>query len=156
MTIAVRVANYLIEQNADYDVVTHPHSSSSMETAQLAHVPGSRVAKSVLLEDDRGYLLAVLPASCKLDLSELHRQTNRNLDFANEYELEALFEDCEPGAVPPLGSIYDMETIVDDRLAEQSDIYFESGDHEQLIHVSGETFEALMGDVQHTGFSRHL
>jgi Ala-tRNA(Pro) deacylase len=156
MTIASRVRDYLTEQDADFNIVTHPHSSTSMETAQLAHVPGDLIAKSVVLEDDRGYLLAVLPASFKVDLVELHRQTNRNLGLATEYEIGALFEDCEPGAVPPLGGVYEMETIVDESLAEQSDIYFEAGDHEQLIHVSAETFESLMGDAQHSEFSRHL
>jgi Ala-tRNA(Pro) deacylase len=127
-----------------------------MESAQLAHVPGDRIAKSVVLEDERGYLLAVLPASCRVDLGELHRQTRRNLGLATEYELGALFEDCEPGAVPPLGPAYDLETIVDETLAEQPDIYFEAGDHEQLVHVSAEAFETLLGEAQHTDFSRHM
>ena len=156
MSIASRVKDYLREQDADFEVVPHPHSSTSMESAQLAHVPGDRIAKSVVLEDDRGYLLAVLPASCKVDLGELHRQTNRSLGLATEYEIGALFEDCEPGAVPPFGGVYNLETIIDDSLAEQSDIYFEAGDHEQLIHVSAETFESLMGEAQHSEFSRHL
>jgi Ala-tRNA(Pro) deacylase len=156
MAVASRLVNYLVEQDADYAIVSHPHSSSSMESAEFAHIPGDRIAKSVVLEDERGYLLAVLPASCRVDLGELHRQTNRNLDLATEYELEALFEDCEPGAVPPFGGIYEMDTIIDDSLAEQTDIYFESGDHERLIHVSAETFEALTGDAQHSQFSRHL
>jgi Ala-tRNA(Pro) deacylase len=156
MTIATRLVNYLVEQDADYDVLAHPHSSSSLETAQSAHVPGDMVAKCVVLEDDGGYLLAVLPASCRVDLAQLHRQTRRRLGLATEQEIEALFRDCEPGAVPPFGNIYQMETIVDEALAEQSDIYFEAGDHEQLVHVSAETFEALMGDAQHTEFSRHM
>lgn len=153
MSIAHRLSDYLTEQDADYEVLRHPHSSTSMESAQLAHVPGDRIAKSVVLEDDRGYVLAVLPASCKVDIGELHRLTNRNLGLATEYELSALFEDCEPGAVPPFGSVYELETIVDESLVEQSDIYFEAGDHERLIHVSAETFENLLGEVQHSEFS---
>ena len=156
MTMANRVANYLVEQDADFDLLDHPHSATSMESAQLAHVPGDRIAKSVVLEDDRGYLLAVLPANCRVDLGELHRQTQRSLGLATEYELGALFEDCEPGAVPPLGPAYDIETIIDDTLAEQPDIYFEAGDHEQLVHVSAETFGTLLGEVQYTDFSQRL
>jgi Ala-tRNA(Pro) deacylase len=156
MTMARRLQSYLVEQDADYDVVKHPHSATSLESAQLAHVPGDRIAKSVVLGDDRGYLLAVLPASCRVDLGELHRQTNRKLGLVTEYELGALFEDCEPGAVPPFGQVYDLDVLIDDSLAEQSDIYFEAGDHEQLVHVSGETFEDLVGEAQHAHFSRHL
>ena len=152
MPIAHRVSEYLAEQDADFDIIRHPHSSTSIESAQLAHVPGNRIAKSVVLGDERGYLLAVLPASARVDLGELHRQTNRNLGLASEYELGALFDDCEPGAVPPFGNVYNMDTIVDESLVEQSDIYFEAGDHERLIHVSAETFENLLGDVQHSEF----
>ncbi len=156
MTIAYRISEYLTEQDADYEILDHPHSSTSMETAQVSHVPGDRIAKTVVLEDDRGYLLAVLPASCRVDLGELHRQTNRNLGLASEYELGALFDDCEPGAVPPFGGIYDLDTIVDESLSEQSDVYFEAGDHERLIRVSAETFEVLLGEAQHSEFSRPL
>jgi len=156
MTIATRVSDYLTEQDADFEIVDHPHSASSMESAQLAHVPGDRIAKSVVLGDDRGYMLAVLPASCRVDLGEIHRQTNRNLGLVTEYELDALFDDCEPGAVPPFGNVYDIDTIVDDNLVEQSDIYFEAGDHERLIHVSTETFENLLVDAQHSEFTRHV
>ncbi|HHO69767.1 MAG TPA: YbaK/EbsC family protein [Gammaproteobacteria bacterium] len=156
MTVATRVASCLVGQDVDFEVVDHPHTATSLETAQLAHVPGDRLAKSVVLEDEQGYLLAVLPASHRLDLGELHRQTRRSLGLATEPELAALFEDCEPGAVPPLGFAYDVETIVDESLAEQPDVYFEAGDHEHLIHVSGETFEALMGGAQHAPISHHL
>ncbi len=156
MTIAYRVSEYLAEQDADYEILDHPHSSTSLETAQLSHVPGDLIAKTVVLEDDRGYLLAVLPASCRVDLSELHRQTNRNLGLATEYELGALFDDCEPGAVPPFGGIYDLDTIVDESITGQSDVYFEAGDHEQLIRVSSETFDVLLGEAQHSEFSRPL
>ncbi len=155
MSIANRVSDYLAEQDADFEILPHPHSSTSLESAQLAHVPGNCIAKSVVLGDERGYLLAVLPASCRVDLGELHRQTNRNLGLATEQELGALFEDCEPGAVPPFGNVYDLDTIVDESLVEQSDIYFEAGDHESLVHVSAETFEALLADARHSEFIRH-
>ncbi len=156
MSIANRVSEYLAEQGADFDILSHPHSSTSLESAQLAHVAGQRIAKSVVLGDERGYLLAVLPASCRVDLGELHRLTNRNLGLATEQEVGALFEDCEPGAVPPFGNVYDMDTIVDESLVEQSDIYFEAGDHECLVHVSAETFENLLADAHHTEFICHM
>jgi Ala-tRNA(Pro) deacylase len=45
--------------------------------------------------------------------------------------------------------------VVDDAIAEQPDIFFEAGDHEQLIHVSAETFQALLGDnIQRGRFSQ--
>ena len=154
MAIAMTVSNYLAEHGVDYDILSHPHTSTSSESAEVSHVPGMRLAKSVVLQDDQGYLMVVLPSNRKVDLAELHRQMKRNLGLATENELGTLFMDCEIGALPALGPAYGIETVVDDALAEQSDIYFEAGDHEQLIHVTAETFSNLLGDmVWHGRFS---
>ena len=154
MAIASTVSNYLAEHDVAYDVLTHPHTATSGESAQAAHVPGTRLAKSVVLEDEQGYLMVVLPSNRQINLGELHRQLNRNLGLATEGELGSLFNDCEIGALPAMGPAYGMETVVDDELAEQSDIYFEAGDHEQLIHVSAETFQTLLGEsARHDRFS---
>ena len=156
MPIAKTLSRYLIEREVPYDVIAHPQTVSSMETAQAVGVPGDRVAKTVVLEDEQGYVLAVVPATHRVDLGELHRQLNRNLGLATEAELARLFEDCELGAIPAVGPAYGMETVVDDRLAEQPDVYFEGGDHEQLVHVTGETFDMLLGDAPHSRFSYHV
>ena len=154
MAIATTVSNYLAENDVAYDVLTHPHTATSGESAEAAHVPGTRLAKSVVLEDDHGYLMVVLPSNRQVNLGELHRQLNRNLGLATEGELGSLFSDCEIGALPAVGPAYGMETVVDDALAEQSDIYFEAGDHEQLIHVTAETFQSLLGEeARHGRFS---
>ena len=154
MAIASTVSNYLRAQDVEYDVLTHPHTATSGESAQAAHVPGSRLAKSVILEDEQGYLMVVLPSTRQVNMQELHRQLNRNLVLATEYELGGLFADCEIGALPPIGSAYGVETVVDDTIAEQPDIFFEAGDHEQLIHVSAETFQTLLGErIQRGCFS---
>jgi Ala-tRNA(Pro) deacylase len=154
MSIAMTVSDYLAEHDVAYDVLTHPHTATSGETAEASHVPGTRLAKSVILGDDMGYLMVVLPSNRQVDLGELHRQLNRKLGLVTESELGRLFTDCETGALPAMGPAYGLETVVDDLLAEQPDIYFEAGDHEQLIHVSAETFQMLLGDrIQHGQFS---
>ena len=154
MSIAIKLSDFLAEHDVEYDVLTHAHTTNSGETAKSSHVPGARLAKSVVLEDDLGYLMVVLPASRQVDLGELHRTLNRNLGLAMESELGHLFDDCEIGALPAIGPAYGVETIVDDALAEQPDVYFEAGDHEQLIHVSAEVFQTLLGeDTRHGQFS---
>jgi Ala-tRNA(Pro) deacylase len=154
MAIASTVSRYLAEYDVPYVVMGHPHTATSAESASVAHVPGKLLAKSVVLEDAEGYLMVVLPASRRLDLGELQRQLKRRLELANEYELGSLFSDCETGALPAIGPAYGLETLVDDALAEQPEIYFEAGDHEQLIHVSAEVFETLMGETtRHGNFS---
>ena len=110
MAIAHRIEDYMMQYGVQYDVVTHPHSRSSMETAELAQVPGDRLAKSVVLEDEDGFLMAVLPSTRHVRLGRLSQELNRRFRLATEEEIGALFEDCERGAIPPLGSAYGMYT----------------------------------------------
>ena len=63
MAIALSIETFLRQHNINYELVSHPRSVSSMRIAELAHVPGAQLAKSVLLEDESGYLMAVIPST---------------------------------------------------------------------------------------------
>lgn len=157
MPIATAVQEYLDRKHVNYDVLVHPPTHNAAHTAELAHVPGDQLAKAVVLEDDNGYLMAVLPASHKLDLQALGRELQRDeLTFADERELTTLFKDCERGAVPPLGPSYDIETVLDRSLADAPEIYFEAGDHLTLIRLKGVEFRRLMDNVPQRSISHHL
>ncbi len=155
MAIAITLEKYLQKQGVEYDIMAHPRSYTSMETAQISHVPGDRLAKSVLVRDGQGYLVAVVPATHRLDLGRLGRLLDRHVELASETEIGALFGDCDYGAIPPCGSAYGVETVVDDALMRQNEVWFEAGDHEELIHVAGEAFDTLMGSAEHAEISRH-
>ena len=155
MAIAMTISDYLADHDVSYDVLTHSYTLTSSESAQASHVPGSRLAKSVVVEDEDGYLLVVLPADRRVDFGELRRLLHRNLGLATERELVRLFRDCELGALPAIGPAYGIETLVDDAIAEQSEVYFEAGDHEQLIRVTHEGFNTLMGEGIHHGHFSH-
>lgn len=147
MSIAASVATYLSQAGIPYEVIAHPRTSDSTHSAQAAHVPGDQLAKCVMLEDDDGYLMAVLPATRHVDLGALHRRFGRELGLATESELDLLFRDCAQGAMPPLGDAYGIDAIVDQSLIGVQDVYFEAGDHCALVHVSGNDFLKLMGDA---------
>ena len=153
MSIAASVERHLNQLGVQYDVIPHHHTSNSTYTAQAAHVPGEQVAKCVMLEDDQGYVMAVLPATRKVDFDALHRRLGRDLELATESELAGMFTDCELGAIPPLGDAYGIDAIVDKSLLGKQDIYFESGDHSGLVHVSGADFLRLMGDAPRDAIS---
>jgi Ala-tRNA(Pro) deacylase len=156
MTIASKVRDYLAQRGVKYELVPHAHSQSSMETAELAHIPGNRLAKSVMLEDDDGFVMAVLPSTCHVRLGELSRELNRKLRLATEKELPAVFGDCELGAIPPIGPAYGVTTVVDESLAEEPEIYFEAGDHQQLIRMKRDDFIALMDRTQQARFAARM
>ena len=155
MTIARRLKSYLDEQGLAYEILPHRRTTNSLDTAHAAHVPRNRVAKAVLLEDERGYMMAIVPASRRIAFDRIEQQLGRSLELASETDLEHLFIDCEFGAVPPIGDAYGIPTLIDDELLAARDVYFEAGDHEDLVHMDGATFAVLLGRAKHGQISRH-
>jgi Ala-tRNA(Pro) deacylase len=154
MTIATTVSRALTENGTHYDLLPHPRTGSSHETAQAAHVPDDHMAKAVMLVDTKGYLMVVLPGDQWVNLDRVNTELNRDFDLVTEEELDTLFSDCARGAIPPLGELYGIDTVMDDGLTSLSRVYFESGDHEQLIQLDGEQFRQLMRGVRHGYFGQ--
>jgi Ala-tRNA(Pro) deacylase len=154
VSFAERSKCYIESHGVDYETRAHPHSSSSLETARKARVSPECLAKCVLLEDERGYLLAILASSRRIDRRALRRQLGRELELASEAELALVFADCEPGAVPAMGPAYGLPVLIDDSLDARSDLYFESGNHEELIQMQQRDFMQLLAGARRAHFSR--
>lgn len=152
MAVAASVKRYLDQQGIAYELVPHPRTASSRESAQAAHVREDHIAKAVILKDEQGYLMAVIPADRWLKLHAVGEALNRPLELATEAETEGLFPDCRLGAIPPLGRFYGLETVLDEALTSLANVYLEAGDHEHLIHVSGEQFHALLSGARRGHF----
>jgi len=154
MVVAITLQHYLDRLGVDYEVVAHPYAETGLDTAERAQIPANKLAKSIMLEDEGGYLMAVCAASRRIKLGDLYREINRRLEFANESELADVLGDCALGAVPPVGDLYGIDVVVDLELFMQPDVYFEAGDHEDLIHVSADNFQKLMSNAEHASFSK--
>src|SRR5438552_17804642 len=116
MGIAITLQEYLSDQGIDYEVMAHERSNSSLHTVEASHVPRDRLAKGVVLTREGGYVMAILPASCKVRLDAVAQMVQCSVGLATEDEISSLFPDCETGAVPPIGAAYALDCIVDDDL----------------------------------------
>jgi len=153
MTIAVRLQRYLDSQGVSYDAIPHPRATTSAGSAHAAHVPGTHVAKPVVVHHEDGYVLAIVPSTHRVELGSLRDILGRHLGLATEAEIDRLFDDCETGAVPPIGAAYGLPVLVDESLDGAADLFFEGGDHRTLVHVRGDAFRALTKDARRARFS---
>ena len=153
MSIANMLKEYLDHHEVNYELLDHRYSTNSMEAASNARVPPEKIAKCVMLADEGGYVMAVCPASRRIKLGDLYREINRRLVFAKEDELVDVLMDCSPGAVPPIGDAYNIEVVLDEELLDESDVYFEAGNHEELIHVAADAFDTLMRNADRASFT---
>lgn len=155
MNIAPTLAKQLASLDIAYDVIHHPYSDSNLNSANAAHIPSSKMVKPVIFEDDKGYVMALVPADRHVKIRELNMHMNRHMGLATESEIDQLFADCELGAIPPVGDAYGMQTVVDSHLDNCNNVYIEAGNHTDLLHLSGRSFKKLMANAQHASICIH-
>lgn len=153
MTISTKLRNYMNRCGVAFEEVPHAFAFQPSKAAEATHIPGRRVAKAVLVRAGQEYMLAVVPSSKHVALDHLGRWLGRDVRLAEEQESAKLFEDCELGAMPPIGAAFGIETILDDDVMASDDIYFEGGDHRTLVHVGGPDWRRLQAGAGHCALS---
>ncbi|MBY0401372.1 YbaK/EbsC family protein [Myxococcota bacterium] len=153
MAISKRLEEFLEASGLPYEIRPHARSLHSAQTARRSRVSPDRLAKPVLLADEYGYLIALLPAARRIDLDRLGAQLHRELELASEAEIDGLFRDCEPGALPGLGQPWEIPTVYDESLVGLPEVYFEAGGHDDLVRMRGPDYLALLAPALHGSFS---
>jgi Ala-tRNA(Pro) deacylase len=156
MAISATLQQHLVQRHIEYDLVPHPATLSAMPTAEACHVPGDRLAKGVVVRTGEGYVLAVLPATHRINREDLKKQLGEDFTLATEDELDQLFGDCARGAVPAVGECYGLDVVMEDRIREEPEVYFEAGDHTTVVHVSQAQYAQLTGNAPHGRFGTHI
>jgi Ala-tRNA(Pro) deacylase len=157
MSMPARLSNYLQRCGARYELCSHPHSRSSAETARAAHVTPHQLTKSVVLEDERGCVMAVVPADAQVNVGALARMLGREtLHLSDEERIAEMFSDCDLGAVPAVGMAWGMETVVDDEIDASPEVYVEAGDHEMLLRMSRDQFRDMMREARRGHFCKPM
>ena len=153
MAMAPSLQTYLADRGVTYDLIPHELTTSSQDTVETSHVPADRLAKGILVRDRQGYLLAVLPASRHIQISDIRTDLGDQVGLASEDEVSAVFWDCARGAIPPFGECYGLEVIVDTHIDQQPELYCEAGDHMTLVRVSQAEFAKLNRLARHGAFT---
>jgi HD-like signal output (HDOD) protein/prolyl-tRNA editing enzyme YbaK/EbsC (Cys-tRNA(Pro) deacylase) len=134
---------FLERMNLPYALIRHPSTSSLLEAAEGIGIPMSRLARAVILADQQGLVMAVLPGDHLLDFDALTRRLGRRLRPVSLDRIASRFADCAPGSIPPVAAPYDFEAVVDERLADLDAVYLEPGSHDTLLCLEGRDFQSL-------------
>ncbi len=138
------VIEFLKKAGVKYEVKEHKPTFSAQSMAAAEHEPGRFVAKPVIVKADGKYVMCVLSANLKIDLKALKEQMGaKSVELADEDQIGKLFGDCELGAEPPFGNLYDMPTIMDKALEKDDHILFQGGTHEKAISISMADYRKL-------------
>ncbi len=144
MAVAEKVKKYLDERGITYETVSHPETFSTSAEARAVGVIAGHVAKTLVIKVRDGEVLAVLPASERIDIHKLRDLVGDNrARLATEDEMGVEFTEFELGAVPPIGDLFGATVYMDQRLERSSEIIFAGGTHRDSVKVSGEDFLKL-------------
>lgn len=131
-----KLRKFLDSHHIKYLIITHSLAYTAQGIAALTHVSGKKLAKTVIVKIDGILAMAVVPASLHVDLDQLRSLTGaQTVEVASEQEFKDAFPDCETGAMPPFGNLYDMQVYADESLAESEEITFNAGTHHELLRM---------------------
>jgi len=132
-----KLRSFLDSNNIKYMVLSHSLAYTAQGIAALAHVSGKKLAKTVIVKIDGILAMAVIPASLHVNLELLRSLTGAQIvEIASEADFKNAFPDCETGAMPPFGNLYDMPVYADSSLAENEEITFSAGTHRELVRMN--------------------
>jgi len=133
----MNVQSFLDEMGVRYRTSQHPIAYTAQDLASAEHVPGRQVIKPVVVKADGRFVMCALPASHRVDLSALREQLEvDDVQLVDEVKLSELFPDCELGAEPPIGRLYDMPTIMDESLICDARVTFQAGTHSDSVTMT--------------------
>ncbi len=136
---------FLDKNDIKYVSIMHSLAFTSVDIAKSAHVPSKEMAKTVIIKIDNELAMAVVPANIKVNLQLLQQALDLdNIELASEQEFTKLFSDCEVGAMPPFGNLYNMDVYVAENLTVDKQITFNAGSHLEVIQMDYKDFEALV------------
>jgi Ala-tRNA(Pro) deacylase len=139
-----RLEAYLREKRVPFEVRHHPRAITAQEVAASEHVPGKMLAKTVMVLADGKMVMLALPAPYQVEVDKAGKVLGVEVRLAHEEEFENTFPDCEVGAMPPFGNLYEVPVYVEAALAEDETIVFRAGTHTDTMSVSYADFENLV------------
>lgn len=137
---------WLAANGVEHQLREHPLTFTARETARVEGLDPRRFAKTlgIGIRDDRRAMV-VLDAIDHLDLARARRFLEADVRLLGEPELLELCPDCEVGAMPPVGALWNLPVYADFAIRDAPEITFHAGSHRYTVAVERATWERAAG-----------
>jgi Ala-tRNA(Pro) deacylase len=140
-----RLKEFLDNNEIRYVLISHSRAYTAAAIGAITHIPGREIAKTVMVKLDGKLAMVVVPGSRHIDLHALKNELGvSSALLVTEPEFADAFPDCEVGAMPPFGTLYNLPVYVDAVLTHDDEIAFNAGSHRELVRMSYKDFERLV------------
>lgn len=140
-----KLKEFLTQNKVKFTAIDHPVAYATREISHVSHIPEYQFAKIVMVYAGKKLIMVVVPSSNAIDFQALRKSLKVNdVTLASEKDFSKLFPDCELGAMPPFGNLYNMDVYVDASLTHNIEIVFNSGTHTELVKIAYKDFAKLV------------
>ena len=143
MLMPRRLESHLNRKQIPYSMIFHSPADSAQVAASAMHLPGKDVAKAVALQAGGREILAVLPASHRINFEKLSAIVGAPVRLMDEEAFSEVFPDCERGVISPFGELYGVPVYLDEALAEDPEIILSAGTHSDCVRMGSVDFVQL-------------
>ena len=145
MPVAKMTKEFLDKNDVKYLIISHSRAYTAQEIAASTHIPGKELAKSIIVKIDGELIMIVLPASHKINFDLLNAALGKTkTKLASEDDFKSVFPDCEIGAMPPFGNLYDVPVYMAQSLEDDIEIAFNAGTHTEVIRLAMDDYKRLV------------
>jgi Ala-tRNA(Pro) deacylase len=131
-----------------FEVQEHRQVYTMQEVAASLHEKGEHVAKVFIATVDGKPVMLVLPAPTQVDLDKVRALLKaKEARRAREFEFAQIFADCDVGAMPPFGNIYQVPVYFDRSLMDEPYIVFQAGTHHTTMKIAMTDYQRLASPV---------
>ncbi|WP_255554488.1 aminoacyl-tRNA deacylase [Moritella sp. 24] len=140
-----KITHYLDQAYITYQSDHHPPGYTAQHVAELSKTSGMCFAKTVIITADTRLVMIVMPAPYTIDFDNIAYSIGaRYVNLAYEHQFSGLFPDCEVGAMPPFGHLFNIPVYISEALVQQKEISFNAGDHCETIRMKAEDLISLV------------
>ena len=121
------VTEHLEQRGSAFELLPHRQAYTSTDEARALGIDAGEVLKT----------LAVIPASCRLDLHLVREAlADHQARLASEEELARDFAGYQLGALPPLGALLGSRIYVDPEVLEHDLVVFAAGSQTESVRMA--------------------
>ena len=130
------LTKHLEQRGSAFELLVHRQVSTSTDEARALGIDAGDVLKTLAVRTGIGYVLVVIPASCRLDLHLVRDALgDHHARLASEEELARDFAGYQLGALPPLGALLDCTVYVDPEVLNHDLVVFAAGTRTESVRI---------------------
>ena len=131
------VTEHLEQRGSAFELLPHRQAYTSTDEARALGIDAGEVLKTLAVRTGPGYVLAVIPASRRLDLHLVREALgDHQARLASEEELGRDFPGYQLGALPPLGALVGSEVLIDPEVLEHDLVVFAAGSQTESVRMA--------------------